>query len=228
MLFQTIVFIVAFFMLALIGYLLFGNAMNPATIMCGVWAVILFAYSFRAYNLFEASELSLFLIFTGITMFFAGCVSVYVRRRHDLSLPVDENKPIHEPDYKVLIVLNVISIICFLGFFVSTIKLLWNGYGFDYIARYFADEEGTVGSSGIGYKLTEWIVWPINMATSPIAAIAFLADTKKSATKKWFIITFLINLAMFVIVTGKRINLLLILVYMIILFMLHKQTIKLK
>jgi len=128
----------------------------------------------------------------------------------------------------LLIIMNVLAIICFFGFFIESIQFLRRGLGFAYIARYFGTEEGTIGASQHGYDLLEWYVWPLCLATAPLAAMTVLLDKEESRTKKWFLITYIITLVMFVVVTGKRMNMICLIVYLFIAMRMQNVKIELR
>lgn len=226
---QILVLVILFLSFAFLGKLVFHNIINPITMMCGIWAIILFAYSFHAYELYYASDKSLLLIAIGVMMFFCGSVFMcLIKRFHMESEYTTFKYETQKPNYRLLIVLNILAIVCFFGFLVETIQLLRRGIGFNYIHRFYDMEEGTIGGSQFSHYIQEWFVWPLCLATSPLAAISFLSDGEKTAERKWFLITTIINLAMFVVITGKRANIGYVVIYFVMVMMLQRRKVQMK
>lgn len=231
--FDVIIAACFFLLFAAFGKLIYHNLINPITVFCGVWGVILLLYSLHAYDLYYASEGSSRLIIVGVVMFFIGAVIAtlaYSKNRnidyHLTSLDAE----VSEMNYLALLGLNLISFFFLFGFGVTVIQQLLSGRGFDYIHRMYLDEEGVLGGeSTFNRSIIAWFVWPLMDASLVSIVLSVHGDAgNKSMLKKWCLILVFANLALFTIITGKRAHLVYLIIYFFAVFKLQGKTVKLK
>ena len=58
--------------LSLLGWVRYKKIINPITLFCGLWTIILFAYSLHIFGLYYASDSVLWSIVIGTIMFYFG------------------------------------------------------------------------------------------------------------------------------------------------------------
>lgn len=217
--------------LAIFGKFVYRNFVNPITVFCGLWGAILLLYSFRCYEINKASEASITLTFVGCIAFFVGALLPLIRQSrsgHPVAhmTSVDVGSP--KPNYLYFIILNIISIIFLMGFAVETIRLLRMGYGFDYIHYYYNQEVGTIGAERASQNVLNWFVWPLTLGTLPMIAAVIQCDSEKTKVRRLFLITSIINVVIYVIVTGARASIAYILVYFVFVYLLQGRKIQMK
>lgn len=230
--YDVIIAACVFLTLAVFGNLLLRCIVNPITVFCTVWGVILLAYSFHAYGLYYASSLSLSLIVVGVSLFFFGAVVAMILFRrnsnsHGRITVIDENAA--GMNYTVMLLLNIISFAFLIGFGLSAIRDLLSGSDFYYIHKMYNDEEGMIAGSKTYRNMITWFVWPLLDASLAAMAASILCDKENtSKKKKLFIILTLLNLALFIIISGKRLRLLNVVMFFIAVFYLQGRRVKLK
>ncbi len=219
-----------FFWLALLGNLIYRNIVNPITVFCGTWSLIILAYSFRAFDLYEASMESLLLIGVGVIMFFIGAIVATVMKYKHKSIRINpsiiEDTP--TPNYIFLLILNAISFIFLIGFGITTIRMLLSGHNFYYIHSLYYEDAGTVGASKTYQNIFSWYVWPLMDASIATFAVVIQADKKKNKYKNISLIIVIANLFLFTVITAKRSHLGYIVAYIIATYIMQGRRAKLK
>ncbi len=206
----TIVSACIFFLFAVFGKVRYSCIVNPITVFCGLWGLILFAYSFHAYGMYTASNESLFLVIIGTAMFFFGAISASLLLSRQTAaystMPsIDSNSK--TINYTVLFLLNAVVFAFLVGFGSRVIAMLLSGRGFAYIHRMYnySGEDGILGASSINRSIVSWVVWPVMHASLATLAVSIQCDNEnKSKLKKLCIIVILANLGLFTLISGKR------------------------
>lgn len=197
-----------FFLFAAFGKKIYRCWVNPITVFCGVWGGILFAYSFHAYELYYASNESLWIIICGVIMFFIGAlIATFIHTQkgnisRETSIIIDA-----EPfNYGMLLFLNILSFLFLIGFGLTVFRQLISGSNFYYIHKMYNDEEGLIASSTTYKNIVTWFVWPLmHVSLVALPVILFRSNhSDKNPQKKWSIILILSNLILFCLVSGKR------------------------
>ena len=219
-------FIIVLFILTLIGYFKFGNIINPVTLFCGIWTVILFTYSLHLFGLYYASDEVILSITIGVLMFFLGAMfksSSVGNRVFEEKLFAIQDKP----NYKLMTYINLISIIILLGYATVTIRMLLSGVSYEYIHVMYQSEEGVVGSLKSGIRLWHYFVWPWNLATIPMVVVCFMFDKDGGKEQKIFHITTLINIGTYILISGARVSLAYFAFYFLVILRFQKKKIHL-
>lgn len=199
-----------FLLFAVVGQVRYKCIVNPVTVFCGLWAVILLGYSMHAYGLYDASDESLYLVIIGTVMFFFGAVCVSLLRLKQTA--VNSTVPSIESDsdrvnYGVLLLLNVLVFVFLVSFAVRVMVLLLSGHGFAYIHRMYnvTGEDGILGESSVNRSIISWFVWPVLHASLASFAVLIQCDSEhKNKLKKWCFLIIVANAALFTLISGKR------------------------
>lgn len=201
---------------------------NPITVFIGLWGLILFAYSFRFYGIYQASTTSILVTLTGLISFVAGCLlPAYLQTKKGvISKRTSVDELSEKPNYYFLIVFNAIAILVLFASVIETIRMLRAGFGFDYIHSYFYSEESGLRASTGMNLVRGWFLWPWTYAILPIIPVAFFADTEKTKEKKWFIITAFIVIILYVLVSGARVSLVYCLMFFALVYYIQGKRIK--
>ena len=210
--------------------MLLKNIINPITVFCGVWGVVLLGYSFHAYDLYYASEKSIFLIGSGVIMFFIGGVSasVLLSGRGVGKKAVRIKPDAVRPHYLILLVLNLIAFAFLAGFGVTTLKMLLAGRSFYQIHQQYNQTTGTIGSSRLYQNVMSWFIWPLMDASLATSAVVLQCDKERDRCKRWALLFIFVNLALFTIITGKRAHLGYLVMYIIAAYFLQGHKTRLK
>lgn len=227
---SVILIAMMFLGLAVIGKIVFRNIVNPVTVFCGVWALIFFAYSFHAYGLYQASSKSLALVAVGVVLFFIGAsAATVIRYPRSMNTKISSGiiRTVY-PNYLFLLILNAMSFAFLFGFGIDTVRMLLSGKNFSYIHHLYNQETGTLGASRLYQNIVTWYVWPVMDASIATLAVTVQTDRRKTRYKKMAFLLVLINLLLFIIITGKRSHLGYIVMYMIAVFLLQGKRIKIK
>ena len=181
---------------------------NPVTVFCSVWGVILLGYSVHAYGLYYASSQSIRIIVSGVIMFFVGSVTatvLYTRKAKQFSRDASVDTDTLPINYGVLLFLNIISFIFLIGFGITVFLQLLSGKDFHYIHKMYNEEEGILGGSVANKNMITWFVWPLMHASLASVAVMVQCDKSKNNRLKRLCIFFILaNLALFTLISGKR------------------------
>ena len=216
--------------LAVCGTVMFRRVINPITVFCGIWAVLLFGYGLHLFGLYSASSKALTIIIVGVLMFFIGAfvVSVLYLRTPRVNVDASLQPDSELPNYRVILFLNLLSFVFLFGLGIATMRLLLAGRSFYVIHKIYNQPSGVVGSSRLNQNLITWFVWPLMDISMASVAVMILCDRRKSATKRFCIILIILNLALFTIITGKRSHLGYAAMYVVAVLFLQKRKIRLK
>lgn len=230
--FGVIVAACIFFALAVFGNVVLRCIVNPITVFCGVWGVILLGYSFHAYGIYYASSESLTLIISGVAMFFIGAIitiAYFTSRNQFHSINASLNDTSSTINYDILLILNIISFVFLIGLGLTAIRQLLSGRNFYYIHAMYNDDEGVIGGSKTYRNMITWYVWPLMDASLAALAASVLCDRSNTGKKKKLFIFFsLANLVLFIIISGKRSRLLNIIMFFVAVFYMQGRKINLK
>ena len=101
-------FVLVMIMLTIYGAVKYRNIVNPITLFCGLWTVILFAYLLHLFGLYDAVDAVLWSVVIGVVMFFLGCElkSIMVGRNVFL---VEDIQVKNTPNYTLMTIINFLS-----------------------------------------------------------------------------------------------------------------------
>ena len=197
------VFILLSALLTISGWIKYKNIINPITLFCGLWTIILFTYSLHLFELYYASDAVLWSIVIGIVMFYLGAIYKSVvrfktsRSREIPNMMIGDSTAVEEfPNYALMTVVNLLSIVILMGYATVTMRMLLSGISYEYIHVMYQSEEGIVGALKSGIRLWHYFVWPWNLATIPMVVSCFMLDKRGAKERNIFIITSIINIGL--------------------------------
>lgn len=217
---------------SLSGWVKYKNIINPITLFCGLWTIILFAYSLHIFELYYASDSVLWSIVIGIIMFYlGGTFRSLIKSKKTLSVAntTIENDAVVEdiPNYSFMAVVNLLSIAILLGYATVTLRMLLSGISYEFIHVMYQSEEGIVGAQKSGIRLWHYFIWPWNLATIPMVVACFMLDRTERKDRRFFLITSIINIGLYILISGARVSLAYFAFYFVIIILLLRRRIKL-
>lgn len=228
------VFIILSTLLTISGWIKYENIMNPITLFCGLWTIILFTYSLHLFELYYASDAVLWSIVIGIAMFYLGAMYKSVVRfktgriREIPNMMIGGSTAVEVfPNYTLMTVVNLLSIVILMGYATVTIRMLLSGISYEYIHVMYQSEEGIVGALKSGIRLWHYFVWPWNLATIPMVVSCFMLDKRGAKGRNIFIITSIINIGLYILISGARVSLAYFAFYFVVIMLLLKKKVKL-
>ncbi len=218
--------------LSLLGWVRYKNIINPITLFCGLWTIILFAYSLHIFGLYYASDSVLWSIVIGTIMFYLGGTfrsRIKSKRTPSAANATIENDAMVEdvPNYSFMVVVNFISIAILLGYATVTLRMLLSGISYEYIHVMYQSEEGIVGALKSGIRLWHYFIWPWNLATIPMVVACFMLDKTERKDRRVFLVTSIINIGLYILISGARVSLAYFAFYFVVVALLLRRKIKL-
>lgn len=167
---------------------------NPLTIFCILWAIIIWLSSLELYGLYSTSETIYWKIFFGILSFGIGyfiCRLLFKRYSFrfcygDIILGSDYRKT-YIPRYRLLKIIGLICCIYYFIEFLSIAKYLFSDNAMEIIRNLASDSTSTMRSdkSALENAINALFFGPLSMAIPAIAAVDFWFGRKN---KKLFFI----------------------------------------
>ena len=225
-------FVLLFSLFSLIGWIKYKNIFNPITLFCGLWTIILFVYSLHLFELYYATSSVLWAIVIGVIMFFCGAqvrgLINSLKGSSLSSLVLKKNTAVFDvPNYKLMTIVNIISIVLLMGYTIATVGMLLSGISYETIHIMYQSEGGVVGALGSGIRLWHYFIWPWNLATIPMVVSCFMLDKKGGTERNVFLISSIINVALYILISGARASLAYFVFYFIAILSLLKRRVKL-
>ena len=158
----------------------YNNWVNPATLMSGVWAVILTVYELRIIPLNRVDITIYIMIVLGVLSFAFGTSISNMSRIGKISVR-DEAAPV---DFKVLytpvLILAIISVVIYIPDTLDSIRMLRNGATFENLR---SDNDSVINNKLV-LLVMNYIITPFINFLYPIAAYGLLSIREKEARKR--------------------------------------------
>lgn len=191
---------------------------NPASLMSGVWAVILLVYESDLVAL-NRVDLSIYLIITvGVISFAFGTSTMNVIKMKSADTSTEETAPNFKVLYTPILILAIISIAIYIPDTLDSIRILRSGGTFENLR---GDNESVINNKII-LLFMNYITTPFITFLYPIAAYGLLNIRKKEARKRKiaiFLCAILASLTQ-IFTSGGRVAIVYLLIHVIIIAML--------
>lgn len=220
---MQLIIILFCFLCVVFSYYQQKNIYNPMTLFYSYWLIVIIFASLELYGVYSTSQKAYFLIALGLFSFAYGYL---VRLKKQPLKTVNKTSSNYVVRYKLFITINLIMIAFLLLRVYDLIQLLNAGYTWwDIRLMVTATEKNMAlwGGSDLNLYFYTYIVSPFVYLAAPTAIVDFLI-LKKS---RLFVITTIIYVVLFAIVTVSRNILIFSIIYFIFTIIIYKKQFKL-
>lgn len=179
---MRIVPIIVCVMFFLIGYVKEPRRLNPITVFCGEWAIILILSMLNLYNIQEVSKETYLYIFLGVLGFlfgFYGKKRFKIRIKRQNKHNSQEKRFIFVPNYLFIKIIMTLTLAFYLLESINSIVLLLQGNTLALIRRQAQDGIQYTGNIFVNaFRIL--IASPCSLALCPIAAQEFFRKTNRN------------------------------------------------
>lgn len=216
-------FSIGIFLIGLLAWKKFHFILNPITVACFIWSIILPLSSSELYGVFVPSDKTYLVIIVGFSSFLIGAFVGSTRSRFVLSkdnLSVGYLQPKYRVNYTFVHIICLISIGYYLFQLVIVVRLLTSGMSY-YSIRQIAvgSGENVLNSSTLIAQLKGVIAYPTTYMMIALLPVELFFGKKN----KIIIFEAIVLMVMFVLTSGGRSVILWFAVYVIAIFFFYKK-----